>query len=103
MKNKITTSNTKIFTAMTALTIMFGFIAIPNASAHTDPPPSNWFASKAQSICYSATGIASMKFDGSTPNTAAAKAQIMIGQSTMSDNTNMNLSETTSCRGSAIG
>lgn len=93
--------NTKTFAVITTLAIINGIIAIPTISAHTDPVPLQWFASKTQSICYNSSGIAAIKFDGSTPNTTAAKAQIKIGQNTMSDNTNMNLSETTSCSGSA--
>lgn len=98
MKNKKMTSKT--ITVIATLVIMFGFTAIPNVSAHTDSSPYNWFSSKTQSICYNASGIAAMKFDGSTPNTAAAKAQIIIGQNIVNTNTNMILSETTSCSGS---
>lgn len=90
---------TQITTVITALTIMIGFTAIPNVSAHSEDNPQKWFASKTQSLCYADTGISYLKFDGSTPNTAAAKTQIRLGQSQMSDNTNMNLSETTSCTG----
>lgn len=90
---------TQITTVITALTIMIGFTAIPNVSAHSEDNPQTWFSSGTQSICYADTGISYMKFDGSTPNTAAAKTQIKLGQSQMSDNTNMNLSETTSCSG----
>lgn len=90
---------TQIMTVITTLAIMAGFTVMPNVNAHSETSPQNWFSSGTQSICYANGGIGFMKFDGSTPNTAAAKAQIKLGQSQVSDNTDMNLSETTSCTG----
>jgi len=90
---------TQIMTVITSLAIITGFTTVPNVSAHSEGSPLTWFSSGTQSLCYSSSGLGAMKFDGSTPNTAAVKTQIKLGQSQMSVNTDMNLSETTSCTG----
>lgn len=90
---------TQIMTVITALSIITGFTTIPSVSAHSEGNPLTWFSSGTQSLCYASSGLSAMKFDGSTPNTSAVKTQIQLGQSQMSVNTDMNLSETTSCSG----
>lgn len=85
-------------TVITALAIM-GSFSIPKVSAHSEAGPQGWFSSGTQSICYATTGLGYLKLDGSTGQGSAVKTQVQKGQSEVSNNTDMNLSETTSCSG----
>lgn len=93
------TTKTQLMTVITTLVLVAGITYLPSVAAHTDTGNFGFFTSGTQQLCYSTSAFNYMKYEGSTGQGTAVKTQIRYGESEVSDNTDMNLSETTSCSG----
>lgn len=100
LKNKKITSKTQVLAIITTLALVAVFTSLPSVdAAHSDAGNSGFFTNANQQLCYSVSAFNYMKYEGSTFQGTAVKTQIRYGESAVSTNTDMNLSETTSCSG----